>query len=99
MSVDGGFEIEMNHYSDMGSEVVLIMNADVAGELAMVLDPLDSGWRDLSMELLEAVIDIDRTTGCDHRWTAAPDESARGKRICLKCMRMLKGSYEANAAR
>jgi len=90
MSVDGGFFIEMRHYSDMGSEVVLTLNADVAGDLAMALDPLDRGWAELSAELLEAVVDIDRSDGCTHD----REGIAKSGRICLHCLTSLKAMHE-----
>lgn len=90
MSVDGGFFVEMQHYSDMGSEVVLTLNADVAGDLAMALDPLDSGWAELSAELLEAVVDIDRSDGCTH----SREGIAKSGKVCLHCLTSLKSMYE-----
>ena len=79
------FWVEARHYSDMGSEVMLIMNSDMAGDLAMALDPMDGGWRELSIELLEAVVDIDRKVKCLHEWVDMRNEVIKSGLWCSKC--------------
>jgi hypothetical protein len=56
----------------------------------MELNPLDSGWAELSAELLEAVVDIDRSIGCAHN----REEIAKSGRICLHCLTSLKSMHE-----
>ena len=84
MSVDGYFKVEAFHYSDMGSEVVITLNADTAAELAMVL-PTDDDWKELSAELLEAVVDIDRKATCTHNWVNMQNEHIYSGLWCPKC--------------